>query len=217
MHTYRCPFCAARVEVPTESVGRGIACTQCNRPFVAQAPDGVLVEEVEGTWRPAVRGVGRAGETTVATLHPEPFRGTPLRTLLFALFVVGGLVGAIVIAARSGEGTGTAAGLGLCLLLVLVGALGLAWGYALSRFESLEVTTRRSIWTRGILQRSVSEVEHEDIRNIQVQQGLMDRMLNVGQVAVSSAGQDDMEICVAGVRDPEGTVAIIRRHQGDPG
>lgn len=216
MHTYRCPFCAARVEVPTESVGHGVACTGCNRPFVAQALGGVLVEEVDGAWRPAVRGTGGAGESTVRTLHPEPFRGAPLRTLVLTVLALGGLVGAIVFPLRGSEGSGTTAALVVCLLLAVGAGLALLWSYAVSRFESLEITTRRSIWSRGILNRNVSEVEHEDIRNIQVQQRLTDRMLNVGLVAISSAGQDDMEISVRGLRDPEGTVAIIRRYQSDP-
>ena len=202
-HTYRCPHCAARVAVPTEKVGVGVACTKCERPFVAQAPAGVLVEEVDGEWRPVLRGAERGGaEAKLITLNPDPYRRSPWKTAGCTLFVIA----APVLVAYGLHP--------LWLLLALVGLAPLTWWFVLTRFETLTITTRRSIWRRGILNRNVSEVEHEDVRNIQQQRGFTDQILGVGTVSISSAGQDDMEIVVRGIRDPDKTVALVRRYTG---
>lgn len=62
----------------------------------------------------------------------------------------------------------------------------------------------------GILSRNTSEVELVDVRNVQVRQSLIDRILGLGSVLVSTAGQSGIEITIAGIRDPHGIADRIR-------
>jgi hypothetical protein len=63
------------------------------------------------------------------------------------------------------------------------------------------------------LDRETSEVQHDDIRNIQVKKSLSDRILGIGRIAISSAGQDDMEIDIRGVPHPDGVADTVRSCQ----
>ena len=72
-----------------------------------------------------------------------------------------------------------------------------------ARFQTMTITVERTIWARGIFKRETSEVQHDDVRNIQVKQTFVDRILGVGRIAISSAGQDEMKIDVRDVPRPD--------------
>ncbi len=74
-----------------------------------------------------------------------------------------------------------------------------------------KVTSERVTQHRGLIARNTSEVELSDIRNIQVNQGAIARILDIGNVAISSAGQSGMEVVFRGIRDPGGVAEIVRR------
>ncbi len=82
-----------------------------------------------------------------------------------------------------------------------------------TRFESLTITNERTIWAQGVFDRETSEVQHDDVRNIQMQQSLIDRILGVGRIAISSAGQDDMEIDIRGIPKPNQVADTVRSCQ----
>lgn len=212
--SFACPYCQKRVEVELSQVGGAIACSACSRPFRPQVPEGVLLEERDGDWH-GVRPIRGANveEQTVRRVRPAAFRRAPVKSL--ALFLTAGLsvTAAIVVALRSENQTlvNVTAVVGLILALLALAPLVLA--FIETRFESLTVTSQRSLWRRGIFTKSTSEVQHDDIRNIQVKQGLLDQILGVGTVAISSAGQDDMEIIVTGVQRPTEFVDLVRTYQ----
>ena len=222
MHTFQCPHCREHVEVAVEHLDGIVTCSHCGHPFRAALPAGTLLEQVDGEWRPLRAHGAMAGEHTLNTLRPAVFRRAPLQTTLFGLLIVGG----IFMAGYFGTGTPPAEGeegglrpsMPLAWMGLVVSLLGLAplvVVYIQSRFESLTITNHRSIWRRGVFVRNVSEVEHEDIRNIQVSQGVTDQLLRVGRVSISSAGQDDMEISVRGVPAPDQVVELVRRQQAE--
>ena len=49
---------------------------------------------------------------------------------------------------------------------------------------------------------------------IHIDQTMIERILNVGDISASSAGQEDIEIVARGFRNPEKIVEQIRRFQG---
>ncbi len=77
----------------------------------------------------------------------------------------------------------------------------------------LTLTDERTILRKGLLSKRTNEVRHEDVRNIQVTQSFVQRMLGVGRIAISSAGQDTIEIDMDGVRDPQAIANLIRVRQ----
>lgn len=105
----------------------------------------------------------------------------------------------------------------LCLFLIILYGIGLLilviW-FLKCKASSLTVTTRRTIYRHGLLSKYTNEIRHQDIRNIQVSQSVFQRILGVGTIAVSSAGQSEMEIVVAGIPGPQKIADLLRKYQG---
>lgn len=103
----------------------------------------------------------------------------------------------------------------LCVILIPVGigAIALLIWWLDKLGTTLIVTDRRTTLRRGILSKSTNEVLHEHIRNIQIVQGMFQRLMGVGRISLSSSGQSDVEITVAGIPDPEGVKRVIDAHR----
>jgi uncharacterized membrane protein YdbT with pleckstrin-like domain len=78
---------------------------------------------------------------------------------------------------------------------------------------TLTVTTRRTTLTQGLLSKHTSEVMHEHVRNIQVDQSVLQRLFGVGRIAISSAGQSGMEIDITGIPHPDAIQSAIDRYR----
>lgn len=123
-------------------------------------------------------------ESTLLTLHPAMFRNAPVGFVLLAIACL--------------------VGIGIPFMLV--------W-WLKSRHTTLTITNRRSILQTGIFDRYSSEVMHDDVRNIQVGQTFAQRLLGVGTLAISSAGQAGVEIEVRGITDPEAVRETIDQYR----
>lgn len=122
-----------------------------------------------------------AVETTEYKAHPSMFRNRPIEFIIaLALCLVWGI--------------------GLIILLV--------W-WIRNLATTLTVTTKRTTLQKGLLSKFTSEVFHKDVRNVQVTQTVMQRLFNVGRIEISSAGQGDFEIAVAGIFNPSEVKRII--------
>jgi uncharacterized membrane protein YdbT with pleckstrin-like domain len=84
----------------------------------------------------------------------------------------------------------------------------LAWKVS-SLSEGLVITNKRTIERRGLLSRATTEVLHDDIRNVQVTQTFLQRLLRTGRLGLSSSAQDDVEIVMDHVPDPERVKRVI--------
>ena len=79
--------------------------------------------------------------------------------------------------------------------------LGLA-AYLRRRTTSLSITNRRLILSRGIVDRSVVEMEMGRVAQVEVTAGLLDRMTGVGRLRIIALDQFDFEMYpVAGVHE----------------
>ncbi len=105
------------------------------------------------------------------------------------------------------ETRGVAAG-GVLFGLLLVGI-----AYLNVYATSYTVTSERVVQRKGLLSRRVSEVEISDIRNVQVNQGIIQRMFGIGNVGISTAGQSGVEIVFAGIRRPQPVADMIREQR----
>lgn len=103
--------------------------------------------------------------------------------------------------------------LSVALVFVGVGILILVIWWLICKSTRMEVTTKRTIVTTGLLARATNEVRHSDVRNIRVNQTFLQRILGCGTIAISSAGQSEMEILVTGIPDPQEIAETIREHQ----
>lgn len=101
-----------------------------------------------------------------------------------------------------------AAGLAVYLIVLVI------------RFGDLYlVTSQRVIAQSGLLSRRVDEIEIQDIRNITLEQSFFQRILGVGDIGISSAGGEGIEVRfdgVGGAADVKERVRLIRIHRGKP-
>jgi uncharacterized membrane protein YdbT with pleckstrin-like domain len=91
--------------------------------------------------------------------------------------------------------------------LVAVGVLGV-WKLK-SLGEGIRVTTKRTIDREGFFSKQTSEVLHGDIRNIQIKQTFAQRLLRVGTLAISCAAENEDEVRMDDVPDPERVRKVI--------
>lgn len=103
----------------------------------------------------------------------------------------------------------------ITLVLAFVGIglpiLGVWW--FICKATELTVTDKRTRLHRGMFSRSITEVWHRDVRNVQLDQSFLQRILNTGRIGISSAGQGGIEIDVSGLRDPDKIKGIIDEHR----
>lgn len=104
--------------------------------------------------------------------------------------------------------------IGNCLLsLVGVGLIIFLVWWLKCKGTTLTVTSDRVRLRKGILSKSVTEVWHRDVRNVQLNQTFFQRIFDVGTIGVSSAGQSGVEIAVSGIPDPGGVKELIDKHR----
>jgi membrane protein YdbS with pleckstrin-like domain len=100
-------------------------------------------------------------------------------------------------------------GLGLALVVLAATVLGLI---ALARrYTSWSLTSDRLIERRGFLARHRREMELADVRSIEVDRSLTQRMLGLGNVMIASAASSDFLIRMQDIPDPERVAEILRQ------
>ena len=94
--------------------------------------------------------------------------------------------------------------------ILAFGSLGTLTWWWISRFtSSLEITNKRAVLRRGLFSKSTSEVLHDNIRNVTVDQTFWERVFKVGSLGIASSGQDGIEIMCSNLPDPEKIRKII--------
>jgi hypothetical protein len=134
------------------------------------------------------------------------FRARPFRFLLLSLAALGGAVGAVYFSTGAKASSPLAV---TCLAIALLALLWLAAWKVRTLGEGLKITTKRTIDQHGLFSRDTSDVLHVDIKNIQIKQSFVDRLWNVGQIALSSSAEHEEEILIRNVPDPDKVRQII--------
>ena len=102
----------------------------------------------------------------------------------------------------------------LCMILLFgLGLLFLLVWWIKSKNTTLIVTDKRTILRQGLLSRYTNEVMHTHIRNIQIQQNMIERLFNIGTIKIASAGTGDIEISVSGIPAPNRIKAVIDHYR----
>ena len=77
------------------------------------------------------------------------------------------------------------------------------------------LTNKRVMSKAGIISRQIHEVGVKDIRNINVKQGILERLFGLGTVEIASAGTAGIEVKFIGIRDPMRARDLIRREKDE--
>lgn len=199
--TFRCPHCRTPVEVDTDVGDELLVCPspRCGKPFRAEIP---VAEPVIGA---APQGAMPA--PTVSTLADQEkelqriplatFRRFPFRWLAYSLLAVVGAA-AMTVGLAADARFWAALG-GLCLAFALV-RLGAWWLRASKTY--LTLTNKRWLVTTGALSEQVSEVLLDHVRDVEVRQSWISRILNVGDLVLFSENGDRTQVIVMGVPNP---------------
>ena len=232
---FSCPHCQQSLDIPEELLGQVVECPTCNGSIQLPEPEPVAAPEPEPTPEPApapqpetkdcpycgeailthAKKCKHCGEILDSSLrkerqttaqpshshaeapqrkpvqekteyesHPSMFRNNPIGFVLTVLLCF--------------------VGIGLLIFLVW-------WLRCLG--TTLTVTNKKTILRKGILSKHTNEVRHSDVRNVQVSQGIFQRMFGVGTIGVASAGQGGIEITVSGIPNPVKVKEIIDKHR----
>jgi uncharacterized membrane protein YdbT with pleckstrin-like domain len=103
----------------------------------------------------------------------------------------------------------------LSVLLILafgIGILILLYWYILTRATALTVTDQEILYEKGILSKDRTAVSLKHIRAVRVTQGFVNRILGVGTIEISTAG-DLPEFVVRDMPDPHKIREAIAKAQ----
>ena len=186
------------------------------------------------TLAPACPHCGRpspAGGAPVPESAPVPqlpvveetlWRGTPAWTLLIGhvlgllltLIIVPVVSFAIANNATDLTAADNARGAGLTLTVILLLVQAVIFGVALLQLRSTlyTVTNQRVIIETGLISKALSEIDLRYINDSQFSQGIIHRMLGIGNVTILSSDKTTPVFVMRSIKDPRGVRELIRAH-----
>lgn len=199
-----CDRCDRRIEFADDQAGQKVPCPHCgdiNRLPGSPGGDGGggrtgsnPVDRAVAAGLPPDRGP----EQRVMLVRPAMLRARPMVFLGLCAGLVAGLTGLIYGLFAPPAWLPWAGGLVAALCASVLGV----WKI-ITLGAALEITNKRSVMRTGLLRRSSSEVLHDSIRNIQIDQTFWNRVWRVGAIGISSAGQDGIEIALKDLPKPD--------------
>ena len=125
---------------------------------------------------------------------------------LFVVLVVAFVVGLVTKIANDSTDSG------LVALVAVIGVAAVVLGGFIKRITThYTITNRRLHIKRGIIAREIQETRLERVQNVNYNQSLIQRMLQVGDVDFDTAAGDDYNFIFAGVANPDEVVERVDR------
>jgi uncharacterized membrane protein YdbT with pleckstrin-like domain len=85
---------------------------------------------------------------------------------------------------------------------------------ALHRFQyDFKVTSQRIIVTKGLIARKMGELDIKDIRSINISQGILQRLLGLGNLEFTSAAGPVKEVKIVGIKNHHWLKEEIRKYK----
>ena len=135
-------------------------------------------------------------------LHPGEkviFEGHPSWRAILGFYLKGLLVAVVagVIAKLVSDSSGTVFAVVLAIL-----AITILVGFIKRVATTYTITDRRLNIKRGIISREIQETRLERVQNVNYEQSVYQRLMQIGDVDFDTAGSDDYNFVFAGVADP---------------
>ena len=125
-----------------------------------------------------------------------------LLLVLVAAFAVG------IVSRITGDGTDSS----LVILVAVIGVAVVVLAGLIKRITThYTITTRRLHIKRGIIAREIQETRLERVQNVNYNQSLLQRLLQVGDVDFDTAAGDDYNFIFTGVANPDEVVEQVDR------
>ncbi len=134
------------------------------------------------------------------------YQGHPSWRAILGFYLKGALVGAAagVLAGLLNEG----AGLGVLTFAVVL-AITILVGFIRRVATVYTITDRRLNIKIGIVARKVQETRLQRVQNVNYNQGVYERVMQIGDVEFTTAGTDESNFVFAGVAQPEQVVQQV--------
>ena len=147
-------------------------------------------------------------------LHPGErvlFEGHPSWRAILGFYLKGAVIAVVVavIAKIAGAGSGTV----FLIVLVILG-LTVLIGFLKRVSTTYTITDRRLNIKRGIFSREVQETRLERVQNVNYNQSVYQRVMQIGDVDFDTAATDDYNFVFAGVADPDEVVHRVDQATG---
>jgi uncharacterized membrane protein YdbT with pleckstrin-like domain len=136
------------------------------------------------------------------------YQGHPSWRAIIGFYIKGALVGAAagVLAGLIDSSTG----LGI-LTFVVVMAITILAGFIKRVATVYTITDRRLNIKVGIVSRKVQETRLQRVQNVNYNQGVYERIMQIGDVEFTTAGTDESNFVFAGVAQPEQVVQQVEQ------
>jgi uncharacterized membrane protein YdbT with pleckstrin-like domain len=141
----------------------------------------------------------QAGESVI-------YQGHPSWRAILGFYLKGALVGAAagVLAGLIRSSTGLA-----MVTFVVIGAITIVVGFIKRVATVYTITDRRLNIKVGIISRKVQETRLQRVQNVNFNQGVYERVMQIGDVEFTTAGTDESNFVFAGVAQPEQVVKEV--------
>ena len=136
-----------------------------------------------------------SGEKTI-------YQGHPSWRAILGFYLKGALVGA---------GAGVIAALIKTVTFVIVLAVTIVVGFIKRVATIYTITDRRLNIKVGIISRKVKETRLQRVQNVNFNQGVYERLMQIGDVEFTTAGTDESNFVFAGVAQPEQVVQNVEK------
>ncbi len=138
------------------------------------------------------------------------FEGHPSWRAILGFYLKGVLVAVILgVIAKLVDSNGTA-----FLVILVVLAITLLIGFIKRVATRYTITNRRLNIKRGIISREIQETRLERVQNVNYQQTVYQRIMQIGDVDFDTAATDGSGFVFAGVADPENVVHRVDQATG---
>jgi uncharacterized membrane protein YdbT with pleckstrin-like domain len=135
------------------------------------------------------------------------YQGHPSWRAILGFYLKGALVGA---GAGVVAGLIDSAGLGI-LTFAVIFAVTIIAGFIKRVATVYTITDRRLNIKIGIVSRKVQETRLQRVQNVNFNQGVYERIMQIGDVEFTTAGTDESNFVFAGVAQPEQVVQNVER------
>lgn len=137
------------------------------------------------------------------------FEGHPSWRSILGFYIKGLLVVAVVVAVvLLATDVEPAAGAGAAALVIVLGV-----GYVKRLFTTYAISNQRLYIRRGIVAREEQQTQISRVQNVNTDQSVLERLLQIGTVDFDTAAGGDYDFKFAGVADPREVVEAVHRAQ----
>ncbi len=201
-----CDRCEQKLTFGDEFAGQKVECPHCGDMNKLPASGEAAPTSSAAPDRAAAHGLppDDGPETRVITVRPSLIRSRPFLAAALGLAPLALMIALWIMIPSDKRPV---------WVLVALPALGWlvlgSWALFVRISTSLEITNKRTVIHEGLLSRSTSEVLHDHVRNIEIDQSFINRVCRVGKIGISSSGQDGIEVECEHIPDPRRLKEVI--------